>query len=1351
MRYLFTLANLLLCLNLTGQNFKPIPNSSSTNHHHAKAFCGHIDNKSLEDRQQQANQFRKWEQMQAFNTAPPIRTIPVVIHLLEYDPVITNDQVEKAIASLNNAFSHSNNDPNGADFSGGTRGVDTRIEFCLAQRAPDGGITNGIVRWRTDYENMDIDLEDAKLKTQGQWDPRYYLNIWVLNHLDTESDQSYTGRTWWNRKANVGGYSAGPGGIVGYESKTDGVIVTGTGASLVAHEIGHYFDLAHTFSSDCANGDCLVNGDGICDTPPDKSQEGCGQNTCNTDTLSNYSNGNFRTDVPDMTSNFMDYSSCPSEFTQGQADKMLFIIDNFRVNLATEPPSNNDACTKPCNADFSIEFSVSERYPEPNVPVDFTSTFLGAGIDSYEWYVERLGHPGFNYAIAWEKGYTPTSAVVATSQDLQYDFPEPGKYRVYLKAWDSNNPDCYTSYSRTIRVTCLGIDARFTPSVRFIAAKQPKGKLVDNVVFRNRSVNATAFEWFVRHEPYDNMAPAQPEFWSDTTELDYTFKEPGDYFITLIAKNGATCQDTCGPFKLPVDDPTIDGEIKINQVDCYKEDSLRINFKIDNSGYDSIRIGTPITFYDEDPRKANPTPKALGTYYIEEVVYGKDRGENFRVILPVTRAKLDQLWAVFNDLGSTSFPISWPMSDRNVMSVNSEFPPSGHNELEYDNNYGQKRDFQFRIDLELEKAISCTDETAQLYASYINTGELNDIEWIPNNRLSCNDCLDPVLTLPNEDYTQSVILTSEYYCKDTISLFIPTIKENVPIPQVTNIPDQCIGAPAFDLSQYVNGTNLIWYNSERGGNGQNQAPQPKTDASGTFSYWISQTLNDCEGPRVELSYTIKDELNAPVVNEVPNICVDEVVPDLGVYVSGANLLWYDRKNGGVGKEQAPILASNLPGTFRYWVSRQIGGCESQREEISLTVIDSSNPPVTPGTVALCYGSSPPELKSLVPGSNLRWYPDEIEGNGSVDAPIINTNISGDYSIWVSQTSANCESPRAEIVISIANEVSPPQVLNFPEFCVNDPASTSESLVNGAALKWYEKLENDNGTTTSPLILTQSAGVFTFWVTQTKNNCESNPTEFSYTVHPSPNAPEVLDLPNLCVGEEVPSLTEFINGKNLKWYVDPDSASISAPLIKTDSAQVFKFWVSQSQLGCEGPQTPLEIVVSDIMITPGGPYEVVEGGSREISASISVFPEDEPYFVQWLDAAGKVIDNDVLSTIITPNEPTYYTIMAEANGCLEEADILVDLIYQIDPTKIFSPNGDGKNDSWYIEDIDKYPDANLTVYNRWGSVVYEAEGYTNDWQGTWQNGKSLPVATYYFVISLNEESNKTVTGSVTIIR
>ena len=69
---------------------------------------------------------------------------------------------------------------------------------------------------------------------------------------------------------------------------------------------------------------------------------------------------------------------------------------------------------------------------------------------------------------------------------------------------------------------------------------------------------------------------------------------------------------------------------------------------------------------------------------------------------------------------------------------------------------------------------------------------------------------------------------------------------------------------------------------------------------------------------------------------------------------------------------------------------------------------------------------------------------------------------------------------------------------------------------------------------------------------------------------------------------------------------------------------------------------------------------------------------------------------------------------------------------------------------------KFKNNIVTVYNRWGVKVFEQKGYDNNdtsksWDGKAKNGKDLPSGTYYYVIILNEEGFKPITGPITIIR
>ena len=78
----------------------------------------------------------------------------------------------------------------------------------------------------------------------------------------------------------------------------------------------------------------------------------------------------------------------------------------------------------------------------------------------------------------------------------------------------------------------------------------------------------------------------------------------------------------------------------------------------------------------------------------------------------------------------------------------------------------------------------------------------------------------------------------------------------------------------------------------------------------------------------------------------------------------------------------------------------------------------------------------------------------------------------------------------------------------------------------------------------------------------------------------------------------------------------------------------------------------------------------------------------------------------------------------------------------------TPNGDGVNDVWIIDNIEKYPENTVQIFNRWGNRVYYKEGYDNTFDGTWENTR-LPDGTYFYVF--DDGKDKQYSGYVQIAR
>ncbi|MDP4763416.1 MAG: gliding motility-associated C-terminal domain-containing protein [Salibacteraceae bacterium] len=119
-------------------------------------------------------------------------------------------------------------------------------------------------------------------------------------------------------------------------------------------------------------------------------------------------------------------------------------------------------------------------------------------------------------------------------------------------------------------------------------------------------------------------------------------------------------------------------------------------------------------------------------------------------------------------------------------------------------------------------------------------------------------------------------------------------------------------------------------------------------------------------------------------------------------------------------------------------------------------------------------------------------------------------------------------------------------------------------------------------------------------------------------------------------------------------------------------------------------------------------------------------------------------------VCAPTENTKYTLeVTSENGCKAMDDVYVTVINEIKFAKAFSPNGDGQNDFFEIYGIELYPDCQVTILNRFGTIVFTSIGYANPWDGKFEN-EVLPVASYFYIIALDDHQ-KPLTGSISIIR
>ena len=359
-----------------------------------------------------------------------VETVPIVIHVVHTPgtPIgtaenLSDADVQAGLDLLNQAFA-------GISCNSNPDGEATGIQFVLAQRDAFNNPTSGITRHASTLTTVPVGgWPNVMYLTafDGKFPSTDYVNIWLIKEF-----------CFWILNGQCDG-AYGLSTLAGSHGKpADGAIIEAgvwfnpadpcNSAKVSAHELGHYFNLLHTFEGGCPNDNCHLQGDQVCDTPPedhDVNDNNCLlTSSCATDADDDIYFNPFIDDQPDPKDNYMDYSewACWYRFTPGQVKRMLSALYGPRKSLLA-----SHGMEPACNPVMSLNFTAPSN-AMINVPQTIAATV--ANVDSIAWLVDGQ----------W----------VSDSNMLVTTFSSAGDHSVTLTV--VNNAGCSQTLTKTFKV-----------------------------------------------------------------------------------------------------------------------------------------------------------------------------------------------------------------------------------------------------------------------------------------------------------------------------------------------------------------------------------------------------------------------------------------------------------------------------------------------------------------------------------------------------------------------------------------------------------------------------------------------------------------------------------------------------------------------------------------------------------------------------------------------------------------------------------------------------------------------------------------------------------------------------------
>lgn len=530
----------------------------------------------------------------------------------------------------------------------------------------------------------------------------------------------------------------------------------------------------------------------------------------------------------------------------------------------------------------------------------------------------------------------------------------------------------------------------------------------------------------------------------------------------------------------------------------------------------------------------------------------------------------------------------------------------------------------------------------------------------------------------------------------------------------------------------VNGSYYNWTWSP--GTLLNTTIGPNVDAtvgSGPILYTVSGVgtgvvASRCSNRSLNITISPYPVVPPPALsNPLVYYCINALSGPLSA--SGPGIIrWYTTATGGVPSFVAPTPSTAVPGTYIWYVTQEISGVESVRIPVTVIV---KNPPVmnfTPASPFVCLGDS---VQLIVSGTKAvhTWDPYSTLSSSVGDTVKAFPPFTVTYTVTATDSS-NCKSTKP-----ITVEVKPlPSVTVTPATANMCKGDSVQLTAADASLSFTWNASSTISSTSGSVVTVKPNVTTTYFVTGTDGFACKNKAQSTITVLPLPT-PDLGPDKGICTGGTI-----VLSPGTYASYTWQDGSA--QPTFTLTS--IGNYWVRVvDNFGCKATDSV------KILTQLEPPKDFLPENSSFCRGNQLVIKV--PGFSQYLWS-----DGTNTSKITITKFGTYTLEATDQYGCKGKDTILVYDAHCI-PFAVpsaFTPNRDGRNDLFRPIITQIVKGYKMSIWNRWGELLYETSNYQAGWDGTFNSTKQAS-GVYVYLIDFIDTDGVPVKlkGTFTLIR